>query len=178
MTRRLHIGGQVRTEGWEVFNANDAPYVDHVGNARDLSRFESDSFQQIYASHVLEHFDYNNEIVAVLKEWHRVLAPGGSVYISVPDMDVLAELFLSKDRLSPQDRYFVMRIMFGGHLDKYDYHLVGLNAEFLDSFLNEVGFINIRRADEFDLFEDASSMKFAGVPISLNVIADKTASCS
>ena len=45
MTRKLHIGGQVRTKGWEVFNVNDAPYVDHVGNARDLSPFESDSFQ-------------------------------------------------------------------------------------------------------------------------------------
>ena len=104
------------------------------------------------------------------------MAPGGSVYISVPDMDIQAELFLAKDRLSPQDRYHVMRMMFGGHTDKFDYHLVGLNAEFLAIFLNEAGFINIGRVDEFGLFEDASSMKFAGVPISLNVIADKPTS--
>jgi predicted SAM-dependent methyltransferase len=176
MTRKLHIGGQVRVEGWEVLNANDAPYVDHVCNAKDLSQFENNSFYQIYASHVVEHFDYKDELVVVLKEWQRVLAPGGSVYISVPDMDILAELFLAKDRLSPQDRYQVMRMIFGGHIDKFDYHLVGLNAEFLAIYLNEAGFINVGKVDEFGLFEDASSMKFAGVPISLNVVADKPTS--
>lgn len=176
MIRRLHIGGQVPAEGWEVLNVNDAPYVDHVGNARDLSRFESDCFQQVYASHVLEHFDYKDEVVAVLKEWHRALAPGGNLYISVPDMDILAELFLAKDRLPAPDYYSVMRMMFGGHIDKYDYHLVGLNQEFLAIFLHEAGFVDIGRVDEFGLFEDESSHKFAGVPISLNVIAEKPAS--
>ena len=58
MTRRLHIGGTVAREGWEVLNANAAPYVDHVGNANDLSRFADNTFDAIYASHVIEHLDH------------------------------------------------------------------------------------------------------------------------
>jgi len=47
MTRRLHIGGTVAKEGWEVLNANPASYVDHVGNANDLSRFPDGTFDAI-----------------------------------------------------------------------------------------------------------------------------------
>ena len=62
MPRRLHIGGTTRSDGWEVLNANAAPYVDHVGNANDLSRFADNTFVEIYASHVVEHLDYGGEL--------------------------------------------------------------------------------------------------------------------
>ena len=61
--RKLHIGGKEKKEGWEIFNIFPDKDVDHVGNANDLSRFEDNSFSNIYASHILEHFDYNKEIV-------------------------------------------------------------------------------------------------------------------
>ena len=52
--RRLHIGGKIKIPGWEIIDVNPGPHVDHVGNAADLSRFESGTFSEIYASHVLE----------------------------------------------------------------------------------------------------------------------------
>ncbi|HEX9755833.1 MAG TPA: methyltransferase domain-containing protein [Gemmatimonadales bacterium] len=175
LTRRLHIGGTAKADGWEVLNATPAPYVDHVANANDLSLFGDDTFSEIYASHVLEHFDYAAELTYALREWHRVLTPGGKFYVSVPDMDVLAKLFLSKDRLTVDERFFVMRMMFGGHGDEYDYHAVGLNEEFLSIFLGQAGYVNVRRVKEFGLFQDTSSMIFKGVAISLNMIAEKPA---
>lgn len=171
--RRLHIGGKAQSDGWEVLNANSAPYVDHVCNANDLSRFADNTFTDIYASHVVEHFDYINELQGTLKEWNRVLVPGGKVFISVPDMDVLARLFLEKDRLTVGERFFVMRMIFGGHVDKYDYHVVGLNEEFLTDVLNISGYANIRKVQGFGLFNDTSTMLFKGVAISLNMIAEK-----
>ncbi len=173
MTRKLHIGGQIRSEGWEVLNVNPAPYVDHVCNATDLSIFENNVFDAIYASHVVEHLDYSGELLSTLKEWLRVLNPGGKVYISVPDLDVLAGLFLSKETCSMNERFFIMRMIFGGHIDKYDYHVVGLNEEFLRTFLLQAGFENIRKVDQFGFFNDTSSMKFKDVLISLNLIAEK-----
>lgn len=173
MARRLHIGGTVRAEGWEVLNANPAPYVDHVCNASNLEWFPDNTFSDIYASHVVEHFDYAGELAGTLREWRRVLIPGGRVLISVPDMDVLADLFLAKDRLSIDERFFVMRMMFGGHVDKYDYHVVGLNEEFLAFFLQESGYVRIRRVASLGLFGDTSEMVFGGVRISLNMIAEK-----
>ncbi len=171
--RRLHVGGHVRRPGWEILDVNAAPYVDHICNAKELSIFSDNSFIELYASHVVEHFDYMAELGDTLKEWLRILAPGGRVYISVPDLDVLAALFLCKDKLSADDRFMVMRMMFGGHLDAHDYHVVGLNEEFLRGFLQSAGYTNICKVDGFGLFEDTSAMEFGGVAISLNMIAEK-----
>lgn len=173
--RKLHIGGQVRKAGWEVLDANPGPYVDHVGNAADLKRFEAATFTEVYASHVLEHFDYKDELLATLKEWHRVLTPGGMLHVSVPDMDTLARLFLDRQQLSAEDRFLVMRIIFGGHLDRYDYHLVGLNEEFLLQFLYAAGFAQAARVPEFGICDDTSTLRIKGTPISLNVTALKAA---
>lgn len=173
--RKLHIGGREKVEGWEVLDALERPEVDHVGSAADLSRFPDDTFHAIYASHVVEHFDYTDELLPALKEWRRVLAPGGTVYVSVPDMDTLAELFLLRESLTLEDRWHVMRMLFGGHVDKFDYHQTGLNEEFLGMFLNAAGFVNIRRVPEFGLFDDTSSYSFKGFPISCNMTAQKGA---
>src|SRR5260221_2666163 len=145
MSRKLHIGGHVRTPGWEVLDANPGPCVDHVANASDLHGFEDNSFVQIYASHVVEHFDYQNQLIETLKEWCRVLAPAGTLCVSVPDLDTLARLFLDRSLLSMEDRFLVMRMIFGGHMDKYDYHLVGLNEEVLGYSLQPGAFTGIPR---------------------------------
>lgn len=171
--RRLHIGGKSAHPDWEIINAVAGPNVDHLGNAGDLSRFDDGTFFELYASHVLEHFDYAKELGEALKEWHRVLRPGGRLYISVPDLDILARLFLEKDRLDFSQRILVMRMMFGGQVDEYDYHKVGLNFEILGHFLHQAGYIGIRRVEEFGIFDDTSSYRPFGELISLNVYADK-----
>jgi predicted SAM-dependent methyltransferase len=172
MIRRLHIGGYSRCDGWEVLDVNPADHVDHVLDASDLTPFSDGTFAEIYASHVIEHFDYTDVLPSALRDWLRVLIPGGRVFISVPDMDVISWLFLSK-LIATQERFKLMRILFGGHIDKHDYHVVGLNMEFLTHFLSEAGYVNIRRVNDFGLFDDTSSQRFNDIPISLNVIAEK-----
>ncbi len=171
--RKLHIGGTIRAAGWEIMDALPGPHVDHLGNAKDLSRFADGSFDEIYASHVAEHFDYRDELLAAFTEWHRTLAPLGLLYVSVPDLDVLAGLFAARDRLTPEERFHVMRMIFGGHTDAHDYHSVGLNGEFLRSYLVAAGFKEMKKVDEFGIFNDSSSLRFKGSLISLNVIARK-----
>lgn len=163
----------MRADGWEVIDANPGDVVDHVGDAGDLGRFETGTFEAVYASHVLEHFDYKDALPAALREWHRVLSPGGTLYVSVPDFDVLASLFVLKDKLTLEERFHVMRMLFGGHVDAHDYHQVGLSVDFLAVFLGEAGFVNARKVRSFGLFPDTSDMIFKGVPISLNVVAEK-----
>jgi len=173
MSRRLHIGGKIRADGREVVNALPAPYVDHVCNAKDLSRFDNNTFAAIYASHVVEHFDYQGELQKTLKEWLRVLEPGGKIFVSVPDLDILAKLLLAKNELAVNERFEVMRMIFGGHIDKYDYHLTGLNEDFMTVILRNAGYVNIQRVGEFGLFSDTSNCTFKGVAISLNMSAEK-----
>ena len=173
MERNLHIGGKHRVQGWEILDANAGPAVDHVRNATDLGCFADGTFAQIYASHVIEHFDYKEVLLATLSEWHRVLAPGGRLYASVPDLDVLARLFIDRRNLDVDARYLVMRMMFGGHIDQYDYHLVGLNDEFLAGYLQAAGFVDIQRVERFGIFDDTSNLALNGTLISLNLIARK-----
>ena len=61
--------------------------VDIVGNINDLSQFEDESIEEIYASHVIEHVDQKT-IKNTFKGIHRILKRW-KIYISVPDMDVL-----------------------------------------------------------------------------------------
>lgn len=171
--RKLHIGGKQLSPGWEILNANDAPGVDHLGKAEDLSRFEDNTFAQVYASHVFEHLDYQSTLSTALGECCRVLIPGGQLMVSVPDLDILAELFCRKADFSADERFLLMRMMFGGQVDQYDFHHVGLNQEFLFSYLSKAGFAGMERVATFGLFDDASTLLFNGHAISLNILAFK-----
>ncbi len=172
--RRLHIGGEQRKDGWEILNIVPGPAVDHLGDARDLSRFHDHTFGELYASHVLEHLDYQDgELLNTLREWHRVLTPGGRLFLSVPDLDTLARLFLDKTQFNTEGRFRIMRMIFGGHMDEYDYHMVGLNLDILAVYLREAGFSRLRQVPEFGLFDDDSLIQVNGQFISLNVIVEK-----
>ena len=182
--RKLHIGGQQKKEGWEIFDANPGPIVDHVGNAKDLSQFDDNTFETVYASHVLEHFDYsgpnaetffNSELVMVLKEWRRVLTPGGRLKVSVPDMDILTQMYSDRERFDKDDRYAFMRMIFGGHIDQYDYHYVGLNQELIVDALEAAQYGQIWRVEGFGLFDDTSNYHYKGTLISMNIEAEKPA---
>ena len=173
--RKLHIGGAEARDGWEVLDVREAVHVDHVGNALDLSRFGEGTFAELYASHVLEHFDYAHELPQVLAEWFRVLAPGGVLRLSVPDIDILAHLLLQRHVLDINQRFQVMRMIFGGQTHAHDHHRVGLNQDFMAAFLARAGFVNLQRVSRHGLFADTSETVVLGTPISLNINAHKPA---
>ena len=173
MPRKLHIGGKMRHSDWEVFNVQPGDYVDHIGNAKDLSRFEDETFDELYASHVVEHFDYNGPLQEALNEWYRVLKPEGKLYISVPDMDILCRLFQKTKGLKLKNRFQIVRMMFGGHTDQYDYHYTGLDFDILTRFLAQAGFQKTKQVENLGIFKDSSLCRVGDVLISLNVIAVK-----
>jgi predicted SAM-dependent methyltransferase len=168
---RLHIGGKEVKQGWKIFNALSDVDVDYVGNIKDMSQFTDRSVDVIYGSHILEHVS-QNEILPTLKGFYRILKNNGSLMISVPDLEVLCRLFLSEG-LSKDMRFHIMRMMFGGQIDAYDFHYIGLTYEFLHDYLITAGFSNVKRVSSFGLFKDTSDFSPYGVPISLNVIAHK-----
>jgi len=63
--------------------------------------------------------------------------------------------------------------MFGGHLNQYDYHYVGFCPDILKRFLAEAGFKKVKQVEDFGIFEDASTLRIGGIPISLNVVVFK-----
>lgn len=169
---RLNIGGKQVKPGWKILNIQPGPNVDYVGTCVDLSRFDDGSVAEIYASHVLEHLRYRDELPKTLSEFRRVLCRGGVLRLSVPDIAILARMFIDAGLTLPE-RFHVMRVMFGSENDPFDEHKTGFNWEILVSYLIRARFVNIRRVERFGLFGDASDYRIRNVPISLNVSADK-----
>jgi len=83
--RYLEIGpGNSRLPGFETLDIIGGRNVDYVYDAAKPLPFEDDTFDLVYASHVLEHIPwYKTE--EVLKEWARILKPGGVLEVWVPD---------------------------------------------------------------------------------------------
>lgn len=169
---RLHIGGREKRDGWTVLDSEARDHVDHVGDCRDLSFLADESCDEIYASHVIEHLGYDRDVGHALKEFHRVLVPGGRIRLSVPCMDTLCGLFVHP-QVDLNGRFQIMRMLFGGRLDAADVHLTGFNFDFLRDFLARAGFHDIRRVQEFHEFADTSRARFRGVLVSCNVEAFK-----
>lgn len=169
---KLHIGGTKRAEGWSTLDIMPGPEVDFVGNCRDLSQFADGSLATIYASHVLEHVDYMKGWAATLREWFRALKPGGTLMVSVPDLEILCRLFVHPESKA-QDRFNIMRMMFGGQINEHDFHYGGFFWEAMGSALHEIGFVDIQRVPNLGVFDDTSNLRYGGVLISLSVIAKK-----
>jgi predicted SAM-dependent methyltransferase len=139
--------------------------------------YENNTIDEIYASHVLEHFG-RHEFLAVLKEWNRVLKPGGSVYIAVPDIESAFKYYEKH-----KDLRVLYGLFWGGQRDEYDYHKFGFTFDTLSKYLNETNFENPRRYNTFEYlpkdFDDYSKahlphMDFEnGQLLSLNITATK-----
>ena len=69
---KLHIGGQQAKEGWKIFSIQKKDNVDFVGDISDLNQFKTESIDEIYASHVLEHVG-RFKVRSTLEGIHRVL---------------------------------------------------------------------------------------------------------
>ncbi len=168
---RLHIGAREVRDGWKVLDAEARPEVDFVGDVTRLESFADDSCSEIYCSHVLEHVG-QTEMLETLNGIYRILAPGGRLYISVPDLEVLAWLF-GNPGYGRVERFQLMRKMFGGHQDAFDYKKTGLYFDLLFDYLSDVGFASLEHVEAFDLFNDSSKTTWEGHLISLNMIATK-----
>ena len=168
---KLHIGGNEAKEGWEILNTVGKDNVDYIGDIRNLSQFESESCSVIYGSHVLEHVS-QREMLPTLNGIKRLLIPGGKLMISVPDMEILCKLFVHPN-MNIKGKFHVMRMMFGGQIDSFDFHYIGLNFDMICYYLSKSGFVRITRVKDFGIFNDTITYAPFGVPISHNVICYK-----
>jgi predicted SAM-dependent methyltransferase len=152
--------------------------VDIVANADDLSMFEDDSVDLIYASHILEHFG-RNSTQSVLKEWNRVLKSGGGVLrLAVPDFNSVVDLYSERKNIKE-----VMGLVCGGQTYPDNYHYAIFDEPYLTELLKAAGFKTVRRWDwretEHSSVDDFSQAYFphmqkeTGKLMSLNIEAIK-----
>jgi len=71
--------------------SNDSQVIQH--DLLSPLPFKNSSFAVVYHSHVLEHFP-RQKAAPFLNECYRLLAPGGTLRVAVPDLEVIARLYL------------------------------------------------------------------------------------
>lgn len=175
---KLHLGcGKRFIPGFVHIDAIDYPHVDHVATIDSLSFIPDASAELIYNCHVLEHFK-RRDVQRVLKEWYRVLKPGGVLRVSVPDFEKLCEVYQKYRNLD-----LVIGALFGRQDYLYNIHYNAFDFDTLRRKLEEAGFSGVKRYDwretEHADVDDYSQAyiphmdKEKGLLISLNVEATK-----
>jgi predicted SAM-dependent methyltransferase len=181
---KLHLGcGKRYIPGFVHIDLDDYAHIDYKSEISDLTMFEDNSVDLIYCCHALEYFD-RQEARKVLKEWCRVLKPGGILRIAVPDFEALIKVYAQyKDMnkiLGPLYGRIVIKTPRG---EKVIYHKTVYDFESLKEVLESVGFKNAHRYywretihKDYDDFSQAyipHMDREHGLLISLNVEAEK-----
>lgn len=121
--------------------------------------YPDDSVEEIRASHLLEHFSHNDTL-DVIKDWMRVLKPGGVLKISVPDFQKICAIVASGNWINAEG--YIM----GGHTDSDDHHGSIFDASKLSELFRLAGFDRVR-------FWESEGLDTSVQPISLNMCAYK-----
>ena len=108
---RLELGaGNRKCPGWTTVDNNGM--CDITMTLIDKLPFPDGSIEEIYASHVLEHF-HHPELMFILSECRRALKSGGQIRIVVPDAALYIRDYIAKDYshlshyINDEDGYFV-----------------------------------------------------------------------
>jgi len=178
---RLQIGcGKNKLDGYITVDNDSSVQPDIITDAHNLHMIENESIDILYASHILEYYDWNDVHNNVLKEWKRVLKYNGILRIAVPDFEQISILYNAGFDLS-----FFIGPMYGKWKSNNDtiYHKSIYDYNILSKILRENGFHTITRWNWKEIhpkeFDDYSKsyiphMEFErGVLISLNIECKK-----
>lgn len=154
---KLQFGcGRKLKAGW--INIDLQPGADLALDLRRPLPFADGSCEFIYSEHFLEHIDYPEPAMSLLRECHRVLAPGGQISIGVPDTEwPLGEYAgishdgyfeTAKARWHPSWCQTRMEHL-NFHFRNFDDHRFAYDFETLAKALSQAGFTQVLRR-EFD----------------------------
>jgi predicted SAM-dependent methyltransferase len=146
--------------------------------------FSDGSVRRIFIEHVLEHVDFRSDAPSMLRDYHRLLAPGGVLRIIVPDTKRFVEAYVSGDRAAwrelgwdidrlPDDLVTPMHVV--NHIfHQSGEHLFGYDFDTLKILLQMAGFRRIeRRSFRRSLDPDLAIDQDNHAPYSLYVEAER-----
>lgn len=145
---KLHLGsGSVRLDGW--INIDREARADLNLDLREGLPFPDGAARLLYNEHVIEHITVD-EARRCLKDWFRVLEPGGVLRIATPDLAYVVERYQHDWRDQAwlrlpeyafiQTRAEMMNVAFRWWDHQYLY-----DGEELERRVREVGFQTVRR---------------------------------
>ena len=129
---KLDIGGGKNKRG-EEFTSVDLKGGDIEAPMWEIP-VEDNSVEEIWSSHSLEHVPMA-KVPETLKEWLRILRPGGRAIIQVPNFDYVARYWLTG-----ADRAWAEAMVFGLQTDEGQFHKCAFTADLLRGDLVAAGF--------------------------------------
>lgn len=172
MKRYLHIGcgSVILPSPFENLDTRDLPGVNHVSEAYPLT-FEDNTFDLVYSSHVLEHFE-KNQTQDIVNEWVRILKPGGIIRLSVPSLENLIKIYQMTG-----DMEYIIGPLMGGQTYKQNFHYNMFDTKRLTMYLENAGCEAVHtwdyRRTSHSKYFDFSQATTCEIPISLNLEARK-----
>lgn len=151
----------------------DARGVDVVADISQRLPFDDGAADVLYASHILEHFAYD-DVPRLLADWRRVLRAGGVLLVAVPDLDVIARMLVERRGWFTPPHNPWLGAIYGGQKDQWDFHKTGFTDVWLGHLLIQAGFGTVRRVKRFDEIGEldlSMSPQPFGVNVSLNMRA-------
>lgn len=158
--RKLYIGSPLACAGWEVYHDTAHPDVDYVG-AFDAMSLPDVAFATVYST-VFNRLDARTRVLRALREYRRIIRPGGFLILVVTDAAALGMALAGARVVEDQVT-----------LTKLSQPRSAWTAELLAAYLTLAGFTNARRVAKLGLFHDASELAHHEVSLSLNVLADR-----
>jgi predicted SAM-dependent methyltransferase len=134
----LHLGaGGKRVPGAINCDLFD-PAADRAWDATSLSEVATASVDVVEHHHLIEHLS-PADLDRALKEWARVLKPGGLLVISAPDLERVLENWLS---MSERERWdHGIKTIYGSQEHEGMFHKNGFTPHRLAEVLKSAGFV-------------------------------------
>ena len=114
-------------------------------DVKDLP-FEDNSIDEILTVNLVEHWPLRGFIEAV-KEWHRVLKPGGTLIIDTPDVIRTANLLKTAKNYREFDLY--LGWIYCHSRSEWDLHGWGYTSKYLNYLLEPLGYKFVKRDDDY-----------------------------
>ncbi len=170
MTVRLNLGcGDKILDGYvnvDVAASRAGNEPDVLSDLRDLAAFEDASADEILSVHVIEHF-YRWETLGLLREWVRVLKPGGTMFVECPNL-LAACMFIVKEpetftQEGPKGQ-MGMWALYGDPQweDPLMVHRWAFTPQSLAKVMAEAGLVNVRQEQAQYKLREPRDMRIVG----------------
>ncbi len=145
-------------KGYKNVDIVEYPHVDYCIDVGVKLPFDDNSIDEIYAESVLEHIGHMlprftadgrsmKNIKWVLADWRRTLRTGGKLIIKCPNLNYIFKKYIEGRNTLKE----IIIWIYGGTVQKHNYHLSGFDKVLMEECLKDAGFTQLEFRNGHDI---------------------------